>query len=155
MAIGIGVVALAAAVVFAPEVVGAIAAGSSIGSAVSAGAAAVATAIGTAAGFIASVTGIGLGSLALGSAAIVTTVAVGTAATIGVLGAIQEVRYGIGRVFAKKKLDGRNTKCPSGYKIVETDESRKLTQDFRDRIIIKDKSKVKVQGILCPDYEVN
>ena len=155
MAIGIGVVALAAAVVFTPEVVGAIAAGSSIGGAVSAGAATVATAIGTAAGFISGVTGIGLGSLALGSTAIVTTVAVGTAATIGVLGAIQEVRYGVGRIFAKKKLDGRNTKCPSGYKIVETDESRKLTQDFRDRIIIKDKSKVKVQGILCPDYEVN
>ena len=74
---------------------------------------------------------------------------------MGVLGTVQEVRYGIGRIFAKKKLDGRNTKCPSGYKIVETDESRKLTQDFRDRIIIKDKSKVKIQGILCPDYEVN
>ena len=155
IAIGIGVVALATAVVFVPAAAGAIAAGSSIGSAVSAGAAAVATAIGTAAGFITSVTGIGLGSLALGSTAIVTTVAVGTAVTMGVLGTIQEVRYGIGRVFAKKKLDGRNTKCPSGYKIVETDESRKLTQDFRDRIIIKDKSKVKVQGILCPDYEVN
>ena len=155
MAIGIGVVALAAAVVFVPGAVGAIAAGSSIGTAVSAGAATVATAIGTAAGFISGVTGIGLGSLALGSAAIVTTVAVGTAATIGVLGAIQEVRYGVGRVFAKKKLDGRNTKCPSGYKIVETDESRKLTQDFLERIIIKDPSKVKVQAILCPDYEVN
>ena len=155
MAIGIGVVALAAAVVFVPGAVGAIAAGSSIGTAVSAGAAAVATTIGTAAGFIASVTGIELASLALGSAAIVTTVAVGTAATMSVLGTIQEVRYGIGRIFAKKKLDGRNTQCPSGYKIVETDESRKLTQDFRDRIIIKDKSKVKVQGILCPDYEVN
>ena len=154
-AIGIGVVALAAAVVFAPEVVGAIAAGSSIGTAVSAGAAAVATSIGTAAGFIAGATGIGLGSLALGSAAIVTTVAAGTAATISVLGAIQEVRYSLGRTFSTKKLDGRNTQCPSGYKIVETDESRKLTQNFRDRIIIKDKSKVKVQGILCPDYEVN
>lgn len=155
MAIGIGVVALAAAVVFTPGVVGAIAAGSSIGTAISAGAATVATAIGTAAGFIASATGIGLGSLALGSAAIVTTVAVGTAATIGVLGAIQEVRYSVGRIFAKKKLDGRNTQCPSGYKIVETDESRKLTQDFIDRIIIKDPSKVKVQAILCPDYEIN
>ena len=155
MAIGVGVVALAAATVFTCGAAGAVAAGASIGAAVSAGAATVATAVGTAAGFIASATGIGLGSLALGSAAIVTTVAVGTAATIGVLGAIQEVRYGVGRIFAKKKLDGRNTQCPSGYKIVETDESRKLTQDFRDRIIIKDPSKVKVQAILCPDYEVN
>ena len=155
IAIGVGVIALAAATVFTCGAVGVIAAGASIGAAASAGVASLATAIGTAAGFITSVTGIGLGSLALGSAAIVTTVAVGTAATIGVLGAIQEVRYGVGRVFAKKKLDGRNTKCPSGYKIVETDESRKLTQDFLERIIIKDPSKVKVQAILCPDYEVN
>ena len=155
VAIGIGVVALAAATVFTCGAAGAIAAGVSIGAAASAGVASLATAIGTAAGFIAGATGIGLGSLALGSAAIVTTVAAGTAATISVLGAIQEVRYSLGRTFSTKKLDGRNTQCPSGYKIVETDESRKLTQNFRDRIIIKDKSKVKVQGILCPDYEVN
>ena len=109
MAIGIGVVALAAATVFTCGAAGAIAAGASIGAAASAGVASIATAIGTAAGFIAGATGIGLGSLALGSAAIITTVAVGTAATIGVLGAIQEVRYSIGRDFAKKKLDGRNT----------------------------------------------
>ena len=155
MAIGVGVVALAAATVFTCGAAGAVAAGASIGAAVSAGAATVATAVGTAAGLIAGATGIGLGSLALGSTAVVATVAAGTAATISVLGAIQEVRYSLGRAFSTKKLDGRNTQCPSGYKIVETDESRKLTQNFRDRIIIKDKSKVKVQGILCPDYEVN
>jgi hypothetical protein len=58
---------------------------------------------------------------------IVGTAAAITATTIGVLGAIQETRYGIGRVFAKKELKGRNTECPSGYKIVETEDSRKLT----------------------------
>lgn len=155
MAIGIGVVALAAATVFTCGAAGAIAAGASIGAAASAGVASIATVVGTAAGLIAGATGIGLGSLALGSTAVVATVAAGTAATMSVLGAIQEVRYSLGRAFSTKKLDGRNTQCPSGYKIVETDESRKLTQNFRDRIIIKDKSKVKVQGILCPDYEVN
>jgi len=108
-----------------------------------------------AAGLITAVTGIGLGTLALGTTAVVATVAVGTAATIATLGAIQETRYGIGRLFATKKLDGRNTKCPSGYKIVETEESRLLNQDFLERVIIKDPTKVKVQGILCPDYEVN
>jgi len=153
--IGVGVVALAAATVFTCGAAGAIAAGATLAAAASAGASAVAVAVGTAAGLIAGVTGIGLGSLALGSAAVVATVTVGTAATIATLGTIQEVRYAIGRAFAKKKLNGRNTQCPSGYKIVETDESRLLTQDFLERIIIKDSSKVKVQGILCPDYEVN
>jgi hypothetical protein len=100
---------------------------------------------------------VGLGSLGVVATAgiIVGTVVVGTVTTVATLGAIQEVRYGIGRMFATKKLEGRNTKCPSGYEIVETDASRKLTQDFFDRIIIKDPTKVKVQGILCPDYEVN
>ena len=100
---------------------------------------------------------IGLGAIGLAATAgvIAGATIVGTAVTIATLGAIQEVRYGTQRLFTKKKLDGRNTKCPSGYKIVETDESRKLTQDFLERIIIKDPSKVKVQAILCPDYEVN
>jgi len=83
-----------------------------------------------------SVAGLALGAAAGGAAAVFGGVIVGLAATVGVaatitaLGAIQEVRYGIGRAFAKKKLEGRNTKCPSGYKIVENDESRLLTQDF-------------------------
>jgi hypothetical protein len=125
--IGVGVVALAAATVFTAGAAGAIVGGASLAAAASAGASAVGVAVGTAAGLIGAATGIGLGTFAAGSAAVLATVAVGTAATIATLGAIQEVRYMVGRAFAKKKLDGRNTVCPSGYKIVETDESRKLT----------------------------
>ncbi|MBR2247237.1 MAG: hypothetical protein IJ880_09465 [Bacilli bacterium] len=155
VAIGVGIVALAAATVFTCGAAGAIAAGATLAAAATAGATAVATVAGVVAGTIAAVTGISAATLAAGSTLIVGTVAVGTAATIAALGAVQEIRYGVGRIFAKKKLDGRNTKCPSGYKIVETDESRKVVQDFLSRLIIKDSTKVKVQGILCPDYEVN
>lgn len=168
MAIGIGVVALAAATAFTCGAVGAIAAGASLSAAVSAGVASVSIAAASIGSIVlgstfvadAMVAGMSMAAIAsslvtAGAVAVGITATAGVAVTMGVLGTIQEVRYSVGRVFAKKKLDGRNTQCPSGYKIVETDESRKLTQDFRDRIIIKDKSKVKIQGILCPDYEVN
>lgn len=155
VAIGVGIVALAAATVFTCGAAGAIAAGATLAAAATAGATTVAAAAGVVAGTIATITGISAATAAAGAALIVGTVAVGTAATIATLGAIQEVRYAVGRTFAKKKLEGRNTRCPSGYKIVETNNSRKLTQDFYERIIIKDPSKVKVQAILCPDYEVN
>jgi hypothetical protein len=45
---------------------------------------------------------------------------------MAVAGGIQELRYGVASIFAKKKLDGRNTKAPAGYKLIETDESRKI-----------------------------
>ena len=64
-----------------------------------------------------------------------------------------EVRQKKGR--PKKKLDGRNTEPVSGYDIIESEESRKLISDFNARVIIKDPSKNKVQGIFCPDYELN
>jgi hypothetical protein len=156
MAIAVGVVALAAATVFtcgaaaavAGVAVGATAAAAATGGAIAAGVAAV--------GVAAGVVGTAIGVSAVAALGIVAGAAVvGTAVTIATLGAIQEIRYTTQRIFAKKRLDGRNTKCPSGYKIVETDESRKLTQDFLERIIVKDPSKVKVQAILCPDYEVN
>jgi hypothetical protein len=141
--------------VFTAGAAGAIAAGFAIGAAVAQGAAAVATVAGLVAGALTAVTGIAAASMVAGTALIVGTTVAVTAASLAILGTIQEVRYGVGRMFAKKKLDGRNTQCPSGYKIVENDESRKLTQEYINRIIIKDKTKVKVQGILCPDYEVN
>jgi hypothetical protein len=172
IAIGVGVVALAAATVFTCGAAGAIIAGATLAGAVSAGAGAVVTvaaavgsvvagssiaaAAATAGTTVAAMAAAGtavsatIGAIVIGAAA-----TVGVAATIATLGAIQEVRYGVGRIFVKKKLDGRNTKCPSGYKIVEVDDSRKLVQDYYSRIIIKDPSKVKVQAILCPDYEVN
>ena len=153
IAIGVGVVAVAAACVFLGAGVGAIAAGATLVGGITAGSAAIGGIL-VAAG--ATTTGLGL---SLGIAGATAAIAAGTGlavgATLATLGVIQEVRYGTNRIFSKKKLDGRNTKCPKGYKIVENDESRKLTQTFKDRLIIKDSSKVKVQAILCPDYEVN
>lgn len=155
VAIAAAVVTVAAAATFyvgaAGAVLGAGAVSSVVGGAVTAGAAA----IGTVCGTIGAAVGLGSIGVAATAGIIAGATIVGTAVTMATLGVIQEVRYGAQRLFSTKKLDGRNTKCPSGYKIVETDESRKLTQDFFERIIIKDPSKVKVQAILCPDYEVN
>lgn len=50
---------------------------------------------------------------------------------------------------------GRNTTVPKGYKREENRESRVLNTNFNERIIIKDPSKVQIQGIICPDYEVD
>jgi len=126
LAIAVGVVALVAATIFTCGAAGAVAAGTaaSIGGAISAGALAVAAAAGVAAATV----GIGAGvSFAAASAIMAGAVVAGTALTIATLGAIQEVRYGIGRMFAKCSLNGRATQCPSGYRIVETDDSRQLT----------------------------
>jgi hypothetical protein len=149
--IAAAVVTVAAAVVFTCGAAGvAVGAGATVAGAVSAGVGAITGAAGTIAGAV----GLGLTGVAA-AGAIAGAAVVGTAATIATLGAIQEVRYISSRTFSKKELKGRNTRCPSGYKIVETDESRLIKHDFYDRLIIKDPSKVKVQAILCPDYEVN
>ena len=124
-AITAGVVALGAATVFTA---GALAAGSTLAGALAAG--------GTALGGV---------LVAGGAAAGLITAAIATG---------QEVKYGI-QTWQHKKLDGRNTKCPKGYKIAELDGSRKVGGDFENRIIIKDNSKNKTQVILCPDFEVN
>lgn len=151
-AITAGVVALGAATVFTAGAAGALVAGASLAGAVSAGS----TALGgilVAGGAV--TTGLGLATGTVGASAII---AVGAGAAAGLVTAAvatgQTVKYGI-QSWQSKKLDGRNTKCPSGYKIQELDESRQLGGNFEDRIIIKDGSKNKTQVILCPDYEVN
>jgi hypothetical protein len=106
-------------------------------------------------GTIGATVGLGMIGVAATAGIIAGATILGTVVAMTTMGVAQEIRYATQRLFATKKLDGRNTKCPSGYRIVETDESRELTQDFFERIIIKDPSKVKVQAILCPDYEVN
>ena len=152
VAVVAGVAALATAVIFTAgaaglvgaAMVGTTAAGAAttttilgtIGSAVSAGAAAVAGAAGT----------IGVGT-AIGVGA--------TAAIITGAATIQEVRYAASRAQGRKKLDGRNTKVPSGYKIKELEESRQISHNFKDRIIIKDKNNNNIQGIICPDFTIN
>lgn len=152
VAIGVGVVALAAATVFTAGAAAAVAAGATMAGAVTAGA----TTLGTIAGTIAGTVGLGAGLGTAGTLA-VGAGAVGAAAGLSVAtaGGIQELRYGVASIFAKKTLNGRATQAPSGYKIVETESSRKLTQDFRSRFIPKDSNNNIVAGILCPDYEVD
>lgn len=152
VAIGVGVVALAAATVFTAGAAAAVAAGATMAGAVTAGASTLGTIAGTIAGTVGLGAGLGTaGTLAVGAGA------VGAAAGLSVAtaGGIQELRYGIASIFAKKTLNGRTTQAPSGYKIAETESSRKLTQDFRNRFIPKDSDSNYVAGILCPDYEVD
>lgn len=152
VAIGVGVVALAAATVFTAGATAAVAAGATMAGAVTAGASTLGTIAGTIAGTVGLGAGLGTaGTLAVGAGA------VGAAAGLSVAtaGGIQELRYGIASIFAKKTLNGRATQAPSGYKIAETESSRKLTQDFRNRFIPKDSDSNYVAGILCPDYEVD
>lgn len=152
VAIGVGVVALAAATVFTAGAATAIVGGATMAGAVTAGATTLGTIAGTIAGTVGLSAGLGtVGTLAVGAGA------VGAAAGLSVAtaGGIQELRYGVASIFAKKTLNGRATQAPSGYKIVETESSRKLTQDFRSRFIPKDSDSNIVAGILCPDYEVD
>lgn len=152
VAIGVGVVTLAAATVFTAGAATAVAAGATMAGAVTAGASTLGTIAGTIAGTVGLGAGLGTaGTLAVGAGA------VGAAAGLSVAtaGGIQELRYGIASIFAKKTLNGRATQAPSGYKIAETESSRKLTQDFRNRFIPKDSDSNYVAGILCPDYEVD
>ena len=81
--------------------------------------------------------------------------AAGAAVLTTTIAASQELGQAIKRIGQKKSYNGKATKAPSGYKLVETDESRTLVESFQDRIIIKDPSENKVQGIICPDYTIN
>ena len=150
-AITAGVVALGAATVFTAGAAGALAAGSTLAGAVTTG-------VTTLSGVL--VAGGAIATGATTSAVLGTTglVIAGAGAAAGLLTTVaatgQEIKYGI-QTWQHKKLDGRNTKCPKGYKIAELDGSRKVGGDFENRIIIKDNSKNKTQVILCPDFEVN
>ena len=150
-AITAGVVALGAATVFTAGAAGALVAGSTLAGAVTTG-------VTTLSGVL--VAGGAIATGATTSAVLGTTglVIAGAGAAAGLLTTVaatgQEIKYGI-QTWQHKKLDGRNTKCPKGYKIAELDGSRKVGGDFENRIIIKDNSKNKTQVILCPDFEVN
>lgn len=147
---GIAVVAVAAACVFTAGAAGAAVAG--VAGAMAGGA----SAVGSVAGTIAGTLGLSAALGTVGTTAVVaTTVGAAAGAIVATTGAIQEIRYATGRNFSKVSINGRDTRCPSGYEIKEQDNSRRLSQDFNNRIIIKDQTKNKVQAILCPDYEVN
>lgn len=151
-AITIGAVAAVAATIVTAGAAGAVIAGTAttILGAVSAGATTLTTVAAAAAGAV---------GITMSGAAAVGVITVGAGAAAGLISTeiaiAQEIKYGVGRMFSKKTLDGRNTIAPSGYKIVETEDSRKLSGDFKDRCIIKDSSKNSISGILCPDYELD
>ena len=113
-------------------------------------------------GFGAGVAGsMGLAGVAATACTIGATVGLGAAAgavagaVVGTtIGAADSAIKGINRMLTSKKLQGRKTKIPNGYKRVETDDSRLLGKTFRDRIIIKDNTCNEVGAILCPDYDV-
>ena len=68
---------------------------------------------------------------------------------------ISELVNVIKRTTKSVKLEGKHTKIPSGYQRKETDSSRQISEDFLDRVIIKDSSSNEIQAIICPDYEIN
>lgn len=64
-----------------------------------------------------------VGAVAGTAGAVIVGTGLAAGAITAAVAGVQEAKYGIA-TFAKKKLDGRNTKCPSGYKIQELNESR-------------------------------
>lgn len=88
--------------------------------------------------------------------AIAGAVAVGaTALTGAVVGATVEGVMAVKRTLATKRLNGRNTKVPDGYKTEEQESSRRISTDFYDRVIMTNPKENTVGAVLCPDYEVN
>lgn len=143
--IGVAVVGLVAATIFTAGAAAAVAAGITIQGAITAGAAALTAAAATV-GLMGGIVGVSMAAGIVGG---------GAALGLSIAGGIQELRYGIASMHEKKPLNGRDTQVPSGYEIKETDDSRKLVQDFKSRIIPKDASNNYVAGIICPDYEVS
>ena len=93
-------------------------------------------------------------SALLGIAGTAAGAIVGTVVS-GVTAGLQELGQVIINHGQKTKMNGKATKPAPGHKLVETEDSRKLTKNYEDRIIIKDPDHNKVQGIICPDYTVN
>lgn len=135
----VAVVAIAAACVFTCGVAG-VGIGAGIGAMMAAGAGAVAG-VGTAIGATAAI-GIGIG---VGATAV-------TALTVG--GAIQISRATTQK--KKRKYNRWETQPPAGQKLVENENnSRKLTQDFTERVILTAEEENNICGIICPDFEVD
>ena len=112
--------------------------------------------VGTGAATAVGLTGIAATACTVGVAAGLGAVAGAAAgAVVGTtVGVVDSAIKGISRAANPKKLEGRKTKIPNGYKRVETDDSRLLGKTFEDRIIIKDNTCNEVGAILCPDYDV-
>lgn len=100
---------------------------------------------------------LGSGFVCVGSTIIISsaTTMAGTMAIGGLIGGIQEIGYSIQRLGEKTKFNGRKTKTPDGYEKVEDSNSRQLTHEFKDRVILKDPSENEVKAIICPEYNIN
>lgn len=112
--------------------------------------------VGTGAATAVGLTGIAATVCTVGAAAgLGAVVGAAAGAVVGTtVGVVDSAIKGISRAANPKKLEGRKTKIPNGYKRVETDDSRLLGKTFEDRIIIKDNTCNEVGAILCPDYDV-
>lgn len=91
---------------------------------------------------------------AVATAATIAGIAAGSVITASVVAAATQSAI-LASKSGKTTLDGWRTKTPSGFTKEEEDDSRRLTQDFKERMIIKDPSKNEVQCILSPEYETN
>ena len=82
---------------------------------------------------------------------------IGTMAAGGVTGLIH---WGVKASNRDKNVEpitlyGKSTPIPEGYERKEEDDSRQLTQNFYNRIIIKDPDNNVDEAIIVPDYQVN
>lgn len=109
---------------------------------------------------------------AVGSAILGSTAAAGAAAALGsaiiiggaaaagglvgtMIGGFSEMGLAIQRVGKKVEYNGRKTEVPNGYKVEELSDSRTLTNNFEDRLIIKGPESNEVSALLCPEYSIN
>lgn len=114
-------------------------------------------------GAVATASATAMGAGIAGTIVLGTTLTVGATAAgmivgsvAGTIGAgLEDLTLNVQRLGQKKKYNGRETKTPDGYEKVEDSNSRQLTQNFNDRVILKDPSENEVKAIICPDYNIN
>lgn len=104
-----------------------------------------------------------LASVGVGTeVAVVASIGITLAATAGagalvgtMVAALDEIHLATNRNVTNLELKGREVVCPSGMVQKDAENSRKLAQNFEDRLIIKDPTQNEVRAIICPDYDIN
>ena len=103
------------------------------------------------------------GALAGGTAALAGAASAlfwGTVGTMAAGGVTGLIHWGVKASNRAKNvkpitLYGKSTPIPEGYERKEEDDSRQLTQNFYNRIIIKDPENNVDEAVIVPDYQVN
>ena len=103
------------------------------------------------------------GAIAGGAGLVATSAALIGTITGGVMiagGAAAAIHWGVkARTRAKNEdklpLKGKNAEIPEGWERKEKDNSRLLTQELSERIILKDPNSNVDEAIIVPDYQVN